>query len=190
MHITKVNDDGLCQLRLFEECVNFIPDLNPNEKFSRLIKKLIRDRHFALRFHSIQFYVTAPLFVYYGLKELFPNQLIMVPSKADEYRCWETCGKFTKAEDVILGNIFDQVRLLSTTLDNSNLLHILPMCTHVNFHMTLDILAIYELLSKLSNEKNYNSKMVEFSMDLFRVIHEIDPVLFNEELLKLYKTRS
>jgi hypothetical protein len=177
-------------ISILEMCRRTIPDLKADGNFTRLMKKLIRDRSFVLRFYSINFLVTAPLFVYYDLKEFLSYKINMLPINIDTVGNFESSNKFTELEDAAIVSIYKKIKSISSTMDNSKLLHILPMCSHVKFYMILSILDIYEILSKLLTNQNYNYKMKELATEILKKLHENEPDIFNEELLKIYQARS
>lgn len=176
------------QTNLVEHCKQHMPDLKI-DNFSRLMKKLIRGRDFSLYIHSVQFIVTAPFFVYYDLKKLCSFQIKMLPIKLENIGNFELSEKLTDVEEATLVSIYKKIKSIASTMDNSKIIQILPMCSHIRFFMILDIMNIYELMFRLSSSK-YNCKMKEFSNLLMKNLNEIDSDIFNEELLKVYQAGS
>jgi len=167
-------------------------EMNPDWKivehnttdFKRLIKKLIKERNILLKMYIVQFRITCPIFVYYQVKELVPSwSTNMTIITSDDLMC-ESSDILSSIEETNLVGLFRKIKTYIKDMEPEKAKYFLPLSSSVKVSLSLDILQVYSLLSKLVQIED--KKIKELVILLQNCLFENNSLIFNDQLLSVF----
>jgi hypothetical protein len=173
---------------IIDRCKDRYPDLNisnSNSDFKRLIKKLIKEKHILLKIHNIQFGITCPIFVYYQIKDFIPVWSSNIHIAISNDMTFESSEDFNSEEESNLMNLFKKMKTCIKDLPLEKAKYFLMLSSNIEVLISLDILQVYELLSRISKQEN-NTKIREFESLLKNRLFEHNNLIFNDQLLSVF----
>jgi len=168
-------------------------EMNPDWKiiehnttdFKRLIKKLIKERNILLKMYTIQFRITCPIFVYYQIKEFLPSWSSNVSIITSDELMFESSEDFSSVEESNLMSLFRKMKTYIKDMDPEKAKYFLMLSSNVKISISLDILQVYSLLSKLIYLDD-DKKLKEFVTILQNQLFDNNSLIFNDQLLSVF----
>jgi len=153
--------------------------------FKRLIKKLIKERNILLKMYIVQFRITCPIFVYYQIKELVPSWSTDVILTTPDNIIFESSDTLSSIEETNLVCLFRKIQVYIKDMKPEKVKYFLPLSSSVKVSLSLDILQIYSLLSKLMQIEE-DKKIKELVILLQNRLFENNSLIFNDQLLSVF----